>query len=225
MLSVEGHHHVTYWAPLSAIVVLGAVNGPAATFSYVALGDSLTAGQGARHGYVDRLYDRLASRHAGAVLHNLGSSGATTADVLRAQLPRVAKLHPALVTLAIGANDLTDGTSVDQLTHNLATIVASLRAMGTTVVVTNLPAVGLAPAVPAAYRSQVDGLVRSVNVALAAICRKNQAALFDLYSLSKTEIPRHPEYFSRDGYHPSDDGYDRWAAAMWVVVQDALARR
>jgi len=215
---------VTLWLPLVALfALLGRGGGASAPFSYVALGDSLTAGQGARQGYVERLYERLAREHPGAVLHNLGSSGATTADVLRRQLPRVAKLRPTLVTLAIGTNDLTEGTSADQLLSNLQIIVAALRATGAAVVVTNLPAVGLAPAVPPHYRAQIDGLVRSGNAALAALCRENQAALFDLYALSKTEIPRHPEYFSWDGYHPSDDGYERWAQAMWPVVQQALA--
>ena len=212
--------------PLVAVAaMLGTGTAAAAPFSYVALGDSLTAGQGARHGYVDRLYDRLAHEHPGTVLHNLASSGATTADVLRVQVPRVAKLRPRLVTLAIGTNDLTDGTSVNEVLGNLATIVASLRATGAAVVVTNLPAVGLAPAVPPAYRAQIDGLVRSANAAIQAICQKNQATLFDLYALSKTEIPRHPEYFSWDGYHPSDDGYDRWAQAMWPLVKSALRPR
>lgn len=218
----EAPTDVTLWLPLFAL--LGTGGGAGAPFSYVALGDSLTAGQGAHRGYVERLYERLAREHPGAVLHNLGSSGATTADVLRLQLPRVAKLRPALVTLSIGTNDLTGGTSVDQVLRNLGTIVQSLRATGAAVVVTNLPAVGLAPAVPPHYRAQLDGLVRSGNVALEALCRRNQAALFDLYALSKTEIPRHPEYFSWDGYHPSDEGYDRWARAMWLVVKDALAR-
>ena len=215
---------VTLLLPLAAMfALLGA--GSAMPFSYVALGDSLTAGQGARHGYVDRLHDRLLRQHPGAVLHNLGSSGATTADVLRISLPRVAKLRPDLVTLTIGTNDLTEGAPVDAVLRNLEAIVSSLRATGAAVVVTNLPAVGLAPAVPAAYRQHIDDLVRSANAAIEAICRKNQATLFDLYAFSKKEIPRHPEYFSWDGYHPSEEGYDRWAEAMWRAVEDALARR
>jgi len=215
---------VTLWLPVVALAaVLGTANASPAPWAYVALGDSLTAGQGARRGYVDRLYERVAQEHPGAVLHNLGRSGATTSDVLRVQLPRVAKLRPELVTLAIGTNDLTDGSSVDQVLHNLETIIASLRATGAAVVVTNLPAVGLAPAVPAAYRAQIDDLVRSANATLEAICRRHGASLFDLYAFSKTEIPRHPEYFSWDGYHPSDEGYDRWAQTMWRVVKDALA--
>jgi lysophospholipase L1-like esterase len=173
---------------------------------------------------VDRLYDRLARARPGAVLHNLGRSGATTGDVVRIQLPRAAKFRPDLVTLAVGTNDLTDGASVEQVLRNLTTTVTSLRAAGAAVVVANLPAVGLAPAVPPAYRAAIDGQVRAVNHAIEEICRENNASLFDLYALSKTEIPRHPEYFSWDGYHPSDEGYERWAQAMWPAVEETLAR-
>jgi len=30
---------------------------------------------------------------------------------------------------------------------------------------------------------------------------------------------------SGDGFHPSDEGYQRWAEAMWLVLKDALAQR
>ncbi|HEY4187191.1 MAG TPA: SGNH/GDSL hydrolase family protein [Polyangia bacterium] len=194
-----------------------------ASFSYVALGDSLGAGMGARRGYVERLYQRLGTERAGVALHNLSSSGATTTDVLRAQLPRVERLRPGLVTLTVGTNDLTDGAPVEQVMRNLGKIVHDLHATGAVVVVTNLPAVALAPAVPEAWRAELDARVRSANRALQAVCDENGARVFDLYALSRAEIPRHPEYFSFDGYHPSDDGYDRWATTMWPLVKDALA--
>jgi acyl-CoA thioesterase I len=192
-------------------------------FSYVAMGDSLGEGLGARRGYVERLRERLANEVDGVVLYNLSRSGATTFDVLREQVPRVARLRPALVTLTVGTNDLTDGRPVDQVMRNLAEILRHVRATGAAVVVTNLPAVALAPAVPSAWRSEIDARLRAANGALARICAENHAEVFDLYALSRAEIPRHPEYFSIDGYHPSDDGYDRWAAAMWPKVKDALA--
>jgi len=195
------------------------------SFHYVALGDSLGAGQGARHGYVERVFQRLTTEKNGATLHNLSASGATTADVLRAQLPRVAALRPNLVTLTIGTNDLTEGTSEERLLRNLDTIVHALRATGAAVVVTNLPAVALAPAVPAAWRAEIDGRVLSTNLKLAALCERAGAVVFDLYTFSRAEIPSHPEYFSFDGYHPSDDGYDRWASSMWPLVKAAVTLR
>jgi len=195
------------------------------SFNYVALGDSLGAGLGAKRGYVERIFQRLTTEKTGATLHNLSTSGATTADVVRAQLPRVAGLRPKLVTLTIGTNDLTEGTSEDRLLRNLDTIVHALRATGAAVVVTNLPAVALAPAVPAAWRAEIDGRVRSANLKLAALCERAGAVVFDLYAFSRAEIPSHPEYFSFDGYHPSDDGYDRWATSMWPLVKAAVTPR
>lgn len=209
---------------MTTLTVMAAATRPGeASFSYVALGDSLGAGMGARRGYVERLHEHLSAGRTAVALHNLSSSGATTADVLRAQLPRVAKLKPNLVTLTIGTNDLTDGAPVEHVIRNLDTIVRALRATGAVVVVTNLPAVALAPAVPQAWRAEIDARVRGANRALRTVCDDNHALVFDLYALSRAEIPWHPEYFSFDGYHPSDDGYDRWTAAMWPLVKGALA--
>jgi acyl-CoA thioesterase-1 len=211
---------------MAALMTIASATRAAPTVNYVALGDSLGAGRGAKHGYVERLSQLLGAEEGrGVTLHNLSSSGATTADVLRTQLPRVAGLRPRLVTLTIGTNDLTDGTSVDQVLRNLSAIVRGLKATGAVVVVTNLPAVALAPAVPAAWRAELDGRVRKVNAGLQALCQDIGATVFDLYALSRSEIPRHPEYFSFDGYHPSDEGYDRWATTMWPVVRTALAHR
>jgi lysophospholipase L1-like esterase len=33
----------------------------------------------------------------------------------------------------------------------------------------------------------------------------------------------HPEYFSRDGFHPSDKGYELWAVEMWPTIARVTA--
>lgn len=96
----------------------------AAGSTYVALGDSVAAGVGAEDpatgGYVPllaaRLRDRLgcdAGQAAGCPLavRNLAVSGATTATVLRAQVPEAVRLLQAddgvrLVTVTAGGNDV-----------------------------------------------------------------------------------------------------------------------
>ncbi|WP_039916996.1 SGNH/GDSL hydrolase family protein [Amycolatopsis azurea] len=73
---------------------------------WVALGDSMTQGIGARTvsgGWVPRLDARLGDRFA---VVNLSMSGARIADVLDDQLPRMLALTPALVTVLVGANDM-----------------------------------------------------------------------------------------------------------------------
>jgi acyl-CoA thioesterase-1 len=77
---------------------------------YVALGDSTAQGIGASrpvNGYVGILADRIRALSGRTVRTvNLSVSGARVADLIDYQLPRLAKLRPDVVTLAIGANDI-----------------------------------------------------------------------------------------------------------------------
>jgi acyl-CoA thioesterase-1 len=198
----------------------------ASPFTYVALGDSLGAGFGAREGgYADRLHRRLRGERPGAVLRNFSVNGATTADVLRGQLPRVASLHPSLATVEIGVNDLTHRVPLEQLTANYRQILRALRATGAVVTAANLPDLALAPAVPPFLRDEIDRRVREVNRRLAEVAAAEEVPLFDLYTVTRTNLPGHPEYFSADGFHPSDAGYERWAEMMWPLVRQVLAER
>src|ERR1041384_8254125 len=93
---------------MAALMTMASATRAAPTVNYVALGDSLGAGMGAKHGFVERLSRLLRAEEGGGVkLHNLSSGGATTADVLRTQLPRVAGLRPRLVPLTIGTKGCT----------------------------------------------------------------------------------------------------------------------
>ena len=37
--------------------------------------------------------------------------------------------------------------------------------------------------------------------------------VFDIYTITTQELALHPEYFSSDGFHPSDAGYEIVGAA------------
>ena len=50
------------------------------------------------------------------------------------------------------------------------------------------------------------------------------AEIVDLYSASRQEVPRRPELIGADGYHPSDEGYARWADLMWAAIEGRIAR-
>ena len=81
------------------------------TWNYVALGDSLAAGVGARQGYVDRYAEYLRDDTGARVeLTNLGVSGQTSPQLLRAlrndPSTRRALRGAEVVTYNIGINDL-----------------------------------------------------------------------------------------------------------------------
>lgn len=193
--------------------------------NYVALGDSTGVGVGARKGggYVARLFERLERERKGSRVTNLCVSGAETRDVLRSQLPRVASLRPTLVTVGIGINDLTHGIEVEQFRRNYEQLADGLRAAtAAPVVVTNVPDISTAPRVPEFMRGGVRQRIALFNAALAGVAAGHNFKLVDAYEMSREIIPRHPEFFSADGFHPSEEGYEYWAKMMWPAVKEVF---
>jgi len=192
---------------------------------YVALGDSTGAGVGARRGggYVARLFQRIERVRPGSRLVNLCVSGATTGDVLRGQVGRVGDARPSLVTLGIGINDLTRQATPEQFARNFDEIVTRLRAQtAAPVVVSNLPDVSHAPAVPAFLREGARHAILLYNERIADAAARHGLHLADSFEKSAAVVPTHPEFFSADGFHPSEEGYEFWAFEMWPAVKRAL---
>src|SRR5215213_8893672 len=194
---------------------------------YVALGDSTGAGVGAvEGGYVVRLFKRILERKPGSELVNLCVSGATTADVLRGQLqPGVAK-NPQLVTVGIGINDIGHGLTLEQFSENYEKILSTLKEQThAQIVVTNIPDISSAPVIPSAMRGQYHQQIVTFNQRAEEIAARHGVTIFDIHTITAREVPSHPEYFSGDGFHPSDKGYELWATEMWPTVERAIKEK
>lgn len=191
---------------------------------YVALGDSTGAGVGARDGgYVARLFKRLEERRPDSKLSNLCVSGATTTDLVRDQLERGVALKPDLVTIGIGINDIGHGLTLDQFSKNYDEILSTLKdKTHATIVVTNLPDISSAPRIPNSMRSEYQRQIDEFCKRLVEIANTHGVTVFDIYTITKQELPSHPEYFSPDGFHPSDQGYELWASHMWPTMASAV---
>jgi len=196
-------------------------------FRYVALGDSTGVGVGDQvdGGYPERLFRRLklAGVHAGIL--NLAQNGATTSDLLQGQVQRAVSTRPALITLAIGANDLWRMVPLGTFEMNLKRIADALEKSGAEIVVSNLvdlthapiaQLVDLALRIPRALFAR---RVQEMNDRLNALARRPRVTVVDVFSQTARELPSHPEYFCPDGFHPSRAGYDRWAELMWPAVE------
>ena len=194
---------------------------------YVALGDSTGSGVGARSGgYVARLFKRIEERRPGSQLSNLCVSGATTADVLRGQLDRGVALNPDLVTLGIGVNDIGHGISLDQFSKNYEQILSTLKEKTRArIVVSNLPDVSTAPRIPASMRNEYQRQIVQFSQRLEEIASRHGVTIFDIYTITTEELASHPEYFSSDGFHPSDEGYQLWADKMWPTLAGVIGER
>jgi len=195
---------------------------------YVALGDSTVEGIGASHpdlNYVSRLHARLRALYPNAHVTNLGVGGATSADVIARQLDRAIKLRPDVVTLSIGPNDITRGMPVARYEQNLDGILGRLRRETAALIVVNLlPDLAVTPRFANGPQVAVVGRqTLKFNEALARKGLEHDVALVDLYLPSREEVPRQPMLLWRDGYHPSDAGYARWAELMWEGIEPRLA--
>lgn len=203
----------------------GGETGAVGPVVYVALGDSTGVGVGARRGggYVARLFERIGRERAGSRVTNLCVSGAETRDLVRSQLPRVASLKPTLVTVGIGINDVTHGIGAEQFRRNYEELASGLRAAtAAPVVLTNVPDISTAPRVPVFMREALRRQIALFNEVIADVAGRHGFVLVDAYEMSRRVIPRHPEFFSADGFHPSDEGYEYWAKMMWPAVKEVI---
>ncbi len=190
--------------------------------SYVAMGDSTVYGVGAsspEKNYVSRLNAQLRTHYPHAGLMNLGVSGATSIDVARDQLPRAVALHPQLVTISVGPNDITGGFDAQHYERSMEAIFLALQHDTRAVTVMNLlPDMAVAPRFTAEEKVAVGRQAIAFNEILARLGRQYGVQIVDLYTPTQQEVPGHPELLASDRYHPSDAGYARWALLMWAGV-------
>ena len=195
-------------------------------FRYVALGDSTGLGVGAREGggYVARLSRKLSRIFSDSelVIDNLCRNGSTSGDVRSDQAPFVGQ--PALVTLIIGINDVVHGLPDAYFAHNLEEIAIALGRTRAKVVLGNIPDLALAPIAARVSRAHYERRIEAFNEHALATASRHGFAFVDLFELSRTHSPGHPELFSADGFHPSAEGYERWTEWLWPAVQASLPR-
>jgi lysophospholipase L1-like esterase len=181
--------------------------------SYVALGDSFTAGRGTEPGqrWTDRLAASLRSHHPDLEYHNLAVDGATSADVLD-QVGPALQLEPDLVTVICGANDVIWSVrpNLDAYGERLARIFDRLRG--------GLPRVAILTATSPERWRFLDLRPRTRARIVAGIGRLNEVTreVAGSRSVPVLDVVGHPgldepENFLDDGLHPSSTGHERAA--------------
>ncbi|RKH54146.1 SGNH/GDSL hydrolase family protein, partial [Corallococcus aberystwythensis] len=175
-------------------------------------------------GYPDRLASRLRQGGLPVGHTNLGQSGARVRDVVNNALKRVIALQPTLITLGVGTNDIWRGTEVAEFQDDLDRIARRLKQTGASMVVVNIADMALAPIAKMVPSALYEGRIEPFNTAIASVARAHGLHLVDLYESSREMIPRRPDFFCSDGFHPSAAGYDEWADLMLPVVRTLVQR-
>ena len=213
---------------------------------YVAVGDSMTAGQGADDPS-SQAWPVVLSRSLppGSTFLNLGIGGATVADAAARELPSALAQHPTLVTVWLGINDLANVVPVATYEQRLADLVHRLRAgSAPRLLLANIPPFDHLPAytsclpdAPAGSspcvlspqaRAQLpapdalNGYLDAYNAAVAEVAEREGAVLVDVHqaALQARSEGREASLVSADGFHPSVSGHRELAA----VFATALSR-
>ena len=201
----------------------GRIDGPD-PLNVIGLGDSTIAGVGvsdAMQGLVAHLARGLYRRTSrGVVWSSFGQRGARTSDVVSNYLPAaLEQTTPAdVILVSVGANDAIRLTSTGVVTREMSTLLTTLQEHhpGAVILVSSLPAFHLFTDIPHPLRWVMSGHAKTLEHKLRPLVESLPRALMS------PPPPRYPAgFFASDGFHPSAEGYQRWAE---FALRDAESR-
>jgi lysophospholipase L1-like esterase len=196
----------------------------------VALGDSLALGTGAsapENGFIFQSYRRVLAERPGSRIDDLAIGGATVADVLRLQVPRLAYEPADVAIVCVGGNDVVRRTSPARFAATYGELVARLRAAlpATRLIVCGVPDVALSPLFSGRDTATIARLSAADDGAVRAIAKRSAAAFADLYAVTRRDRADANRLLSDDRFHPSDAGYATFAAVLSPLVLQAARSR
>lgn len=197
------------------------------TLRFVALGDSYSIGTAVAK--PERWPDQLVDRLAGApprleLVANLAVNGYTSGDVIRDELPALPALHPELISLLVGVNDVVQGVPAETFAANVRSVLDAIVGLVGVhrIVVVTTPDYTVTPR-GADYGDPVlqAAAIRANNAILAGLAAADGIAVVDIHDLSLEALDDR-SLVAEDGLHPSGAQYARWVDRIAPVVERLL---
>ncbi len=154
-----------------------------------------------------------------------GISGQTTAQMLLRFRSDVLELHPALVHIMAGTNDIagnTGPTSLAIIEGNIATMVELARAHGIGVILASVP-----PAAHFGWRPDIEPLasIATLNLWLRNYAQQQQLTYVDYYSALSDSTGAFKSTLSEDGVHPNAAGYAQMKPLALAAIDSRFRHR
>ena len=178
----------------------------------VALGDSLTAGQGLdeRDAWPAQLERRLRAAGLRWKVINAGISGETSSGA-RARLEWVLRLKPDIIVVETGANDGMRGIPPQVLYSNLDAMLTTLGERQVTVILAGMQMLrNLGPEYTTAFARIYPELAQKFHASLIPFFLEGVAA--------------DPSLNQADGIHPTAEGYRLVTDLVYPRILDAISR-
>ena len=151
---------------------------------------------------------------------NRGISGQTTAQMLVRFRSDVTNLHPHIVHLLMGTNDIagnTGATTIVRIEEAISSMVEQAQASGIRVVLA-----AILPAKRYSWRTEIDPVanIRKINLWMADYASRRNVTFVDYRRTVTDGGDGLNPLFTTDGVHPNSGGYN----AMGVLAADAIRR-
>jgi len=188
-----------------------ALGAAAAEKSILVFGDSLSAAYGIASslGWVALLEERLKRERSDYKVVNASISGETSAGG-RARIDALlAREHPAVVIVELGANDGLRGLPLAQMRDNLAAIIQSAQKSGARVLVVGMR-------VPPNYG---DEYAERFSAAFAQLAKRYKSALVPFMLEGFADKP---ELFQADRIHPAPEAQPLILERIWPALAPLL---
>lgn len=152
-----------------------------------------------------------------------GISGQTTPQMLLRFRQDVIGLHPTVVQIMAGTNDIAGNTgpmTLDETEANLATMTELAKAHGIRVILATIPPAAAFPWRPGLA---VTDRIIALNRWLEGYAARVGAVYADYWSVLQDGRGGFRREWTGDGVHPNKDGFDRMIPVARAAVARALA--
>jgi acyl-CoA thioesterase-1 len=177
------------------------------------LGDSLSAAYGIEQSksWVELLSARLAADYNEYSLVNSSISGDTTANGLNRLPSELEQHHPAIVIIALGANDGLRGISLPYIKNNLQKLISQSLDANAKVLLAGIQ-------IPPNYGKKYTHQFTRLYPALA------QQYQTDLIPFLLQGVAGQPEMIQSDGLHPNQKAQPRIMQNVWEYLLPMLTK-
>jgi lysophospholipase L1-like esterase len=188
------------------------------SITYVALGDSLTAGVGVdayTSSYPYLLAKDIAKGGAAVTLDPYAVPGVRSQYVIDNFLEKAIARDPDIVTLFIGINDIHGNVPASVFRKHYATILEALsQKTDAKIYAINLPYIGTSGLINAPMRYYFAWRIATYNEIIKELAAEYGATYVDLYA---AQLPHEldPSYYAADAFHPNALGYTVWSQRIY----------
>lgn len=190
------------------------------SLTYVAIGDSLTAGVGVDSyikSYPYIFAEKISQKNNTKVnLIPFALSGARSAYTLDNLVEPAIKTNPDIITLFIGVNDVHGNISEKEFEDNYENILKRItQETGAKIYIINLPYIGTSELIKTPFQFYFNTQTKQFNSIIKALAQKYNVEYVDLYE-GHSRYADDAAYYSADLFHPNQTGYALWADILYA---------